>query len=108
MSVFVGGISKCAPQLSNAEPVIVAGKPAPESSALLSFNRRCVHAVDLRGRVWCGCTTPRPGLVFSALLPLGQQIDAASKLFFTDDFDLRTCRRVRAVGAIRTAGNTQA
>lgn len=29
MSVFVGGISKCDPQLSNAEPVIVAGKPAP-------------------------------------------------------------------------------
>ena len=31
MSVFVGGISKCDPQLSNAEPVIVAGKPAPAS-----------------------------------------------------------------------------
>ena len=31
MSVFVGGISKCDPQLSNAEPVIVAGKLAPAS-----------------------------------------------------------------------------
>ena len=29
MSVFVDGISKCDPQLSNAEPVIVAGKLEP-------------------------------------------------------------------------------
>ena len=43
MSVFVGGISKCDPQLSNAEPVIVpgnpglqtcTGKPAPASLGL--------------------------------------------------------------------------
>ena len=33
MSVFVGGISKCDPQLSNAEPVIVAGNPGLQACA---------------------------------------------------------------------------
>lgn len=37
MSVFVGGISKCDPQLSNAEPVIVAGKLAPALEPLQAW-----------------------------------------------------------------------
>ena len=66
MSVFVDGISKCDPQLSNAEPVIVPGNPG-----LQTCTGKPAPALEPRPDITQGSKLNAPQFQ-SALCPCGR------------------------------------